>query len=256
MIAAQLYTIRDRLQDPHLLAGVLGRLREIGYAGVEVAGLAPTVAERFGEELQRSGLMACSAHESLELLKTDLAEVASRCRAWGCRYVIVPSLPAAYHSATGFQRFAEEAAEIAHRLEAHELRLAYHNHSFELERWDGKAGLEILFESAPREVLSAELDTYWLQAAGASPAAWLRRLAGRTPLVHLKDMAVVDGEVVQAEVGAGNLDWPDILDACDEAGVEWLVVEQDESPRDPLESLAVSHRNLSAWLRSRGELPI
>lgn len=33
MIAAQLYTVRDRLQDPKQLAGVFGRLREIGYVG-------------------------------------------------------------------------------------------------------------------------------------------------------------------------------------------------------------------------------
>src|SRR5262249_48959411 len=148
-------------------------------------------------------------------------------------------------------RFAEQSVELAHALAPYGLRLAYHNHSFELERWDGRTGLEILFASAPREALDAELDTYWLAAAGASPTAWLRRLAGRVPLVHLKDMAVVGGRVVQVEVGAGNLDWPEILDACREAGTEWLVVEQDESEGDPMESLAVSYRNLTAFVSER-----
>lgn len=127
-------------------------------------------------------------------------------------------------------------------------RLAYHNHNFELERWDGKTGREILFESAPNDTLQAELDTYWLQAAGASPATWLRKLKGRVPLVHLKDMTVVDGRAVQTEVGSGNLDWPEILSASREAGAEWLIVEQDESERDSLESLAISYRNLAQLL--------
>jgi sugar phosphate isomerase/epimerase len=61
-------------------------------------------------------------------------------------------------------------------------------------------------------------------------------------------MAVVDGKVVQTEVGEGNLDWPEILSACADAGTEWLVVEQDESTRDPLESLALSFRNLAAMM--------
>ncbi len=248
MIAAQLYTVRERLEDPDNLAEVLGRLREIGYAAVEVAGLGPRAAEKLGRELKSAGVVACAAHESLETLMSDLPAVAERCLEWGCRYAVVQSLPVSYHSAAGFMRFAEEAVEISRRLERHGLGLAYHNHSFELERWDGKTGLEILFESAPHGVLNAELDTYWLQAAGASPSAWLRRLAGRVALVHLKDMTVVGGRVTQAEVGEGNLDRPEILDACREAGPEWLVVEQDEPRGDPLESLALSYRNLVGLL--------
>lgn len=244
MIAAQLYTLRERLRSPDQLTEVLTRLREIGYVAVEVAGLGPKVADTLGQELKSAGLVACAAHESLDDLIADLPAVAERCRDWGCRYAVVPSVPADYHSAAGFRRFAQEAAEIAGRLDAYGLRLAYHNHSFELERWDGKTGLEILFESAPRDVLGAELDTYWLQAGGANPSAWLRKLAGRVPLVHLKDVTVVGGRVTQSEVGEGNLDWAEILSACREAGTEWLVVEQDEPHGDALESLAVSHRNL------------
>ncbi len=249
MIAAQLYTVRDRLQDRAGLRGVLGRLREIGYPAVEVAGLEHRAAEHLGEDLRQAGLVACAAHESLELLFRDPAAVAARCRSWGCRYVVVPSLPRSYHSAEGFRRFAVEATEIAHQLRSHDLLLAYHNHSFELERWEGRAGLEILFESTSPAVLSAELDTYWLQGAGANPSAWIRKLAGRAPLIHMKDMAVVDGKVVQAEVGEGNLDWSEILSVCQEAGTEWLVVEQDECMRDPVDSLAVSFRNLARMLR-------
>jgi sugar phosphate isomerase/epimerase len=248
VIAAQLYTVRDRLHDRHQLVEVLGRLRAIGYEGVEVASLGPDAADHFGEELTRAGLKACSAHESLERLTADLPAVASRCRAWGCSYVVVPSVPQPYHSAAGFRRFAHEAAEIARQLSAHGLGLAYHNHNFELERWNGKTGLEILFESAPADTLQAELDTYWLQAAGASPAAWLRKLKGRVPLVHLKDMTVVDGRAVQTEVGNGNLDWPEVLSASREAGTEWLIVEQDDTDHDSLESLAISYRNLAELL--------
>jgi sugar phosphate isomerase/epimerase len=49
-----------------------------------------------------------------------------------------------------------------------------------------------------------------------------------------------------AEVGEGNLNWPAILQACREAGVEWYAVEQDECQRDPFESLKISYDNLKA----------
>ena len=191
MIAAQLYTVRDRLHDRRQLVEVLGRLREIGYEGVEVASLGPDAADHFSEELTRAGLKACAAHESLERLTADLSAVAGRCRAWGCKYVVIPSVPQPYHSAAGFRRFAQEAAEIARQPSTHGLGLAYHNHNFELERWDGKTGLEILFESAPGDTLRAELDTYWLQAAGASPATWLsRQLLQRRSIVANRSPAM------------------------------------------------------------------
>jgi sugar phosphate isomerase/epimerase len=202
-------------------------------------------AERFGEELARADLVACAVHASLERLTADLDEVASESRAWGCEYVVVPSLPADYRSSAGVTRFASEAAELAGRLQSYGIKLAYHNHSFELQRWDGRTGLEAIFEAAPSQTLWAELDTYWLQYGGANPASWIRRLRNRAALVHLKDMAVLDGQPVQAEVGEGNLDWVEILSACREAGAEWLIVEQDESRRDPMESLSISYRNLA-----------
>ena len=243
MIAAQLYTVRDQLQDPSRVGGVLGRLREIGYRAVEVAGLGPRVTGRFGQELARAGLTACAVHAPFERLTGDLAAVAAECREWGCRYVVVPSLPNEYRSAAGLKRFAREADDIARDLQVFGLKLAYHNHSFELERWDGQTGLEALFGAA--QTLQAELDTYWLQYGGANPAEWILRLKQRVPLVHLKDMAVVGGNTVMAEVGEGNLDWARILDACRAAGTEWLVVEQDECFRDPMESLAISFSNLT-----------
>jgi sugar phosphate isomerase/epimerase len=70
-------------------------------------------------------------------------------------------------------------------------------------------------------------------------------MKNRLPVVHLKDMVIIDGKQVMAEIGEGNLNWPAILKACAASGVEWYAVEQDECQRDPFESLAISYRNLT-----------
>jgi sugar phosphate isomerase/epimerase len=245
VIAIQLYTIRSQLQDPSRLGGVLERLREIGYRAVEVAGLGPKTMERFGDELKKAGMVACAAHVALDRLVRDLDIVSALCREWGCEYVVVPSLPEEYRSEQGYRRFAAEATELASRLRPSGLKLVYHNHSHELERFGRQTGLETLFAAASPDALMAELDTYWLQHGGVNPAAWIRRFKHRAPLVHLKDMAVDRGKPVDAEIGEGNLDWVEILSACRDAGTEWLVVEQDEPRRDPMESVAISYANLS-----------
>jgi sugar phosphate isomerase/epimerase len=244
LITVQLYTLRDLLQDRTRVGGVLGRLREIGYRAVEVAGLGQRAHEGFAAELARAGLVACAAHVQLERLVADLDAVGAQCKEWGCRYVVVPSLPEEYRSQEGYRRFASESAALAQGLRAFGLQLAYHNHSHELERYGSQTALEVLLGSTSTDSLQAEFDTYWLQFGGASPAAWIRRYRGRVPLVHLKDMVVVQGRTVDAEIGEGNLDWGEILAACRDAGTEWLVVEQDQPRRDPMESVAISYANL------------
>jgi sugar phosphate isomerase/epimerase len=59
-------------------------------------------------------------------------------------------------------------------------------------------------------------------------------------------MVVIDNQPAMAEVGEGNLNWPAILTACWEAGVEWYAVEQDICRRNPFESLTISYNNLKA----------
>ncbi|MBX3112432.1 MAG: hypothetical protein KF857_10525, partial [Fimbriimonadaceae bacterium] len=60
-------------------------------------------------------------------------------------------------------------------------------------------------------------------------------------------MAPFGWKVTYAPVGEGNLDWDTILPALVAAGTEWLLVELDECPRDPFDSLSSS----LAFLRSR-----
>jgi sugar phosphate isomerase/epimerase len=154
----------------------------------------------------------------------------------------------AHHTVDGLKKFLDELGPVAERLAAEGMDFSYHNHNHELARHGGETWLGALYAQAPAETLKAEIDTYRIQAGGGDPAAWVRRCAGREPLLHLKDMCITpDREQRFAEIGEGNLNWEAILAAAEECGVEHLLVEQDRCyERDPFESLAISYRNLNA----------
>ncbi len=245
-IAAQLYTVRDFIKTPADIATTLARVAKIGYRAVQASALGPIEAAHLKELLDQNQLTACATHVSFERLRDDLDAVATEHRLLGCDYVAIGSLPSTYRSAEGYAAFAREASVVARRMRDQGLTFGYHNHSFELERFGERTALEILYADSDPEVFTAEIDTYWIQHGGGDPAWWIRRMAGRIRGVHLKDMAVVDGKPVMAEVGEGNLNWPGILDACKAAGTRWYIVEQDHCLRDPFESLAISLRNIQA----------
>ena len=72
----------------------------------------------------------------------------------------------------------------------------------------------------------------------------LRTYKGRTSRVHAKDWNVQG----IADVGAGSLDWDEVLSTVQSTGVEWLIVEHDH-PADPLASIQNSYAFLAGKLR-------
>ncbi|MFC6227440.1 sugar phosphate isomerase/epimerase family protein [Paenibacillus allorhizosphaerae] len=246
-LAAQLYTLRDYLKTPEDIATTLKKVKQIGYNAVQVSGVGPIDNQALKELADQEGLTICATHIGYGDLTDKLDEVIAKHKLWGCQYVGLGGLPGEYRkSAEGYSDFAKIASDIGRKLKAEGLTFIYHNHSFEFAKFGDRTGMDILFEETDPAAVDFELDVYWVQAGGADPAEWIRKVNGRMKVVHLKDMAVTgDREQRFAEVGEGNMNFARILDACREIGVEWGAVEQDQTyGRDPFESLAISFNNL------------
>lgn len=158
-------------------------------------------------------------------------------------------------------RLADRLAEMARRLRARGLRLAYHRHMgtvietvAEIDRLTASTGPEV----------GLLLDTGHLTFAGGDPAAVARRHADRVVHVHCKDVrapaldaarrrdasfldAVLDG--VFTVPGDGCVDYAAVLAPLAAAGyLGWLVVEAEQDPAKahPLTCARLGHANLSA----------
>lgn len=246
IIAAQLYTIRDFVKTPEDVAQSMKKIKEIGYNAVQVSGFGPIAHEQVKDIMDAENLTICATHIGFDHMKSGLADVILQHKLWNCKYVGVGSMPGEYtKSAEGYKAFAREASDIARRLKDEGLQFVYHNHHFEFVKFDGVTGMDILFNESDPEAFDFEIDTYWIQAGGANPVDWIKKVQNRMKVIHFKDMIINDErKQTMAEVGEGNLNWTDIIAACREIGVEWCPVEQDICQRDPFESLAISLKNL------------
>ena len=248
MLGAQLYTVRDFIKTADGVAETLEKIADIGYDGVEISALGPVDPVRVADLIEDSGLRVAGTHVAWGRFLNELDEVIGEHKTWGCAHAGVGGLPVEYYSLEGLDRFLKELSPIVKKMALEGIDFSYHNHNHELARYGEKTWLQMLYEWAEPEMLKAEIDVYWIQAGGGDPSDWIRRCAGREPLLHLKDMAVSRGREQRfAEVGEGNLNWKAIIEAAEEGGVEWYIVEQDSCyGRDPFESLAISYRNLKA----------
>jgi sugar phosphate isomerase/epimerase len=244
-VALQMYSVREEAAQDFV--GTLKAVAAIGYTAIELAGYGGMTAATLRPVLDGLGISAVSNHVPLPLLRGNLEATIDDCLTLSCRYLICPWLPEEERGdAAQYRRLAAELNAFGRRCRERGLGFAYHNHDFEFKRVDGQYALDLLLASTDAQTVKSELDIYWAFYAGVDPAAYIRQLQARCAIVHLKDMTKDDSRTF-AEVGEGRLEFPAILAAAQEAGVEYYVVEQDRCQRPPLESVKISLDNLRSW---------
>jgi sugar phosphate isomerase/epimerase len=248
-IGAQMYTLRDFCRTPADIAAACAKVKKMGYQGIQASAAGFSTID--GAELKRildgEGLACAATHE--DLLAMDAAAV-QRCidkhKLLGCRYTAIGGyFPRDPWTLKLWQDFAAKFNRIAQAFAGSGVQLGYHNHSHELSPVaPGKTALQFLVDTLSPD-LWFEIDTYWIAHGGGDPAAWIDKVAGRIPCVHLKDFTITpDRTPKMCEIGAGNLNWPRIFKACQSAGCQWLLIERDAGDLDPFDSLRVSFDNL------------
>lgn len=241
-VAIQLFTLREFCKTAEDYATTLKRVTAIGYQAIQISAVGPIPTSELRSIAEGEGLTICATHEPALTIVNEPQRVADRLCELGCKYTAYPSPVGVdfYNAQAVFEWIAQLDAAGAVLRKAGRV-LTYHNHSSEFAHIEGRPILSWIYEKTAPENLQAELDTYWVQAGGASPEGWCEKLAGRLPLLHIKDYSVTPERVPQfAEIGYGNLDFPRIISAADKAGCEWYIVEQDTCPGDPFVSIEKS----------------
>lgn len=258
-IAVQVYSVREDASVD--LRGTLEKIKKMGYDGVEFAGLYGNSPEDVKKMCEEIGLVPVSAHVPYVDMLADAEKVFADYKLIGCKYVAIPYLGTDHRPGSeNFPEVMESIKKIGAVANKYGVQLLYHNHDFEFIKLGGKYGLDILYEEVSADLLKTELDTCWVNVGGEDPSDYVRKYAGRTPVVHLKDFYGEKSEdmyeLIGLEntapkrpgnfefrpVGSGLQDFPKILKAANDAGAEWVVVEQDKPSMGltPMESIKKS----------------
>ena len=266
MIGYQLYSAREECSKD--LLSVLKQLKALGYDGVEFAGFYGHTADEIREMLDEAGLVAFSDHVPFAVIEQDMYAVISDHVKIGCKYIAVPYLGDEDRPGQpGFAKVLRVIAKFGALCKTAGIQLLYHNHDFEFEKLSGMYALDFLYEAVDADLLKTEIDTCWVNYSGENPAAYIRKYAGRAPIVHLKDFVGSRGgaqpyALVKADgsddgknaaettfefrpVGHGYQDVPAIVEAGLEAGAFCFIVEQDQwYDRTPMEAAGMSIETL------------
>jgi sugar phosphate isomerase/epimerase len=218
------------------LWGALERLAGIGYKGVE-AGPMDLLKGDVASNMKRFhglGLKVLTVSASREGLKDSLDKIVRDAAALGARRATVWWGPC--ESREQVLRDAELYDSAGAKLRSEGITLCYHNHDHEFAaKYDGVYALDLLAAYTDPKSVSFELDVAWITFGGEDPVRVLKRMAGRVPAIHVKDLSRLDERGHFTAVGTGVVKVKESVRAAIETGIEWVVVEQD------------TLRNLDCW---------
>jgi len=251
----QAFTVRNFLGSPEQCRESYKKIADMGYDSVQAWAAGGMTARETQDLLTELGLINCSGGGSFEaMLKggAAISEAVETAKIYNSKYIGVGTLPNEYrYTKDGFKRYAAGLNNIAAELKKEGCALLYHHHALEFFSFGDENGMDIMVRETDPNGVYWTLDTHWLVSGGVDPVQWIKNLKGRVPIIHFKDYGIAEGAVkiedvekCFAEVGQGNINWPPIVEAVKETGVEYVIVEQDICKGDPFDSLKISFDNL------------
>ena len=234
-LSLQLYSVRAPLASD--FQGTVAKLRKIGFTRVEPFRMLDYAAD-LKIALADNGLTAPTTHQSLA--DGELGRIFDTAADLGIETVIHPFTPSTeWTTRDDVERVAALLSEAAEQASGHGLRVAYHNHDWELRlEVDGRSSLELLAELVDPAVV-LELDTYWAAVGGQDVPALLGRLGDRVVALHLKDGPLNGVTADQLPLGSGDLPAAEIVAAV--TALEVPVIEFDAFAGDIFQGVAAAY---------------
>lgn len=221
----QLYTVRAAMAED--APGTVARIASLGYKEVEFAGYFDMTPLQVRTLLSDVGMTAPSAHTNARLLREDSAPLLDAAAEIGHDYVTIPWLaPEDRDSLDDYRAWAETFNKLGEECHARGMQLAYHNHDFEFDAFDGVTGYDVLLAETEPELMDFELDLYWSVKAGHDPVSVFARAPSRFTMCHVKDM---DTAGDMADIGTGTIDFRAILSAPEAASMKHFYAEHDRT---------------------------
>lgn len=225
-IALQLYSLREYAQQD--FEKTIRKVSDMGYAGVEPAGFPGTTPDAAGKLFAELGLTVPSAHLPLPV-GDNKNEVLESMEAIGSKRVISGKGPGDFESIEKIKATCEIFNEAAENARSAGMTFGIHNHWWEFLKVNNHYAYQIMLDWLDPDVFF-EIDTYWVQTAGADPVQVIQELGARVPILHIKDGPCVKGEPMTA-IGDGVMDFHAVVKAG-KPDTEWLIVELDRCATD------------------------
>jgi sugar phosphate isomerase/epimerase len=182
-IGLQLYSVREAAKQD--FPGTLRRVAEMGYKGIEFAGLHGHDPREIKKIVDDLGLTVTSSHTGLPSAE-NISQITDTELALGNKRVVLAGLGTdAFKTLDACKESVEKLNTAVELLKPYGLSFGMHNHAYEFNKLGERRVYDMIMDGVPG--MFSQLDTYWVVVAGLDPKDILKEYADRIPLLHIKD---------------------------------------------------------------------
>ncbi|NLL90971.1 MAG: sugar phosphate isomerase/epimerase [Ruminococcaceae bacterium] len=283
-IGIQLYSVRNRMENDPI--DTIRKVAEAGYKHLEVAnrdsyndfgvGFGLTV-QQTKDLLAETGVEILGAHIVPFVEDTPLDKILEFHTEIGTKYIV--QAIDFFADKDELLRKTEQYNRIGEQCSKAGIQYLYHNHHHEFLCFDGVTIMELIMQNTDSDFVKLELDTYWACRGKQDPVEVMKKYGERVRIIHQKDYtkgyedemdllshlensptgfedfmsydskgsASVKKESF-TEIGTGILPIQDYIDAANKyCKCEYIVLEQDFSVHDEIDSIKISMGNFKKY---------
>ena len=228
----QVSSLKPLLTTPQQVRKAFENMAALGCRYVQLQWIDPVVPiGEIAAIMARCGMKSLGTQDFYGTVLENLEYYVSLNAATGGRWLTVSRIPERCKSREGLDVFAQELTALQNQLAPLGQRVCFHPVSADFAAVPGFNSVEYLLDKLPW--LELCLDLFHLDKNCEDMPAFIRRYAGRIPMVHFKDHR--NGILVPA--GQGEVRWAGVVAACRDAGVGCGLAEQETWTCDPYQCL-------------------
>jgi len=236
----QVSSFKPLLKTPEQVRSAFSEMAALGCRYVQLQWIDQAVrVEQIAAALEENGLHSVAVQDFYQTVCDNLEYYVNLNAATGGTWLTVSRIPQRYKSRQGLDIFVKELRELDQMLRPLGQRINFHPVTADFTALPDFDTVGYLLDTMPELTLC--LDLFHLNRNCGDMPGFIRRYAGRIPMVHFKDEDET-GKLVPA--GQGRVNYIGVVQACREAGVAYGFAEQETWEGDPYACLGQA----LAWL--------
>lgn len=252
----QMYTFRNIIPEKGL-EETLDIIQDMGIKYIEGGPRQDQTPKEFLQLLEDRNLELISTGTGFGQLRDNPEAVAERAEELGVKYVMNAWID---HETGNFNFLnASEAVEVFNKagkiLADRGITFKYHVHGYEFQPHRDGTLFDYMMENTHPDYVKFQMDILWTHFGGGNPEYLLKKYGDRWVSLHLKDLRKgtlkdhtgltnTENDVI---LGTGELNIPNIINAANEIGIEYMFIEDESS--DPLYQIPESIEYLKSLTR-------
>lgn len=211
--------------------GTLQQAIDFGFSEIEGGSNFAASPNEFVTFCKEIGMKPIASGSSLDPMMKEPQKFFDNQNELGMKYLVCywPWMSGGPFMLEDCKKSVEMLNELGAKAKTNGLQLLWHNHDKEFHEMEEGLPFDYLMTHTDPKLVQCEMDIYWVKKGGGDPLAFLKKYAGRFPILHVKDMAAGPEQDFICP-GSGIIDFAPIFKEAQKQGIEHYIVERDNEP--------------------------